>query len=104
MPRLCPHCHKLGISFWKTMWSAVAPVECSQCGAILVRKQEWSRYVLLVLVPIFLAAAAFHVKPEVTLLIAIPLFMVGTYLFYRFAHFVPMTPPEKTKCTSTSGS
>lgn len=105
MPRLCPHCHHLGISVWKTLWSAAGPVECSHCHTILVRKQEWSRYVLLLLVPWFVITLIYRIPPDVSILIAVPLFMVGTYLHYRFAHFEPIPPPpEKTTCSSANGS
>ena len=105
MPRLCPHCHKLGISVWKTLMSAAGPVECSYCHSVSRRKNDWSRYILMaLLLPWFVIALVFHIDPNASLLIAVPLLMVGAYYQYRFSEFVPINPPEKTRCASPSGS
>jgi hypothetical protein len=101
MPRLCPYCHKLGISTWATLWSAAGPVECSNCHQVSRRKRDGSLYVgflvpLVALLGVFVLHLSDTIVGELLLITA----MVVTYFHYRGAKFerldLDAPPPRET--------
>lgn len=93
MPRLCPHCHKLGISVWKTLWASPStPIECSHCHQLVRLKPDWTRraWGLVIAVAVTLCLFVFRLPEAATVSTVLALMVIAAERSYHRAKFEPI--------------